>query len=297
MSTMLSPISRGAADAHGFTRSFVMCFMTWTGVLTTSHASADDDLPAEPPAVRPEAPTSILPRLLEEGRQLFETAQTRLEQCVALPASLEDLEGRISTCRVAIEAMKVDRDKIRAIKQRVLSTVQTSQDGAEVVAALDSLDTAISEKAEVAKDVAEKAQEESPAIRVGKNGSLTVPVFVGLLRINFGRTGKGEVDQFQTLSGIASGIKYTYNGLTMDRERHEVFGVSFAFYYEPTVPVQNGGATAETLSATLIFSTISTVYAGVGLKFASSEPEFDRGWSNNWFFIFGTGTDGQNITK
>ena len=143
---------------------------------------------------------------------------------------------------------------------------------------------------------------EVPAFMLGESSwSLTVQAFLGLTRVTFGNRTAGTTDQFAPLSGLGSGMKLRYNYVATDDKVRELVGLSWGLYFEPKVPVNaatGGDTTAQTLSAMLVLSTFEYLYLGFGLKFASTESAFDRGFAaRNFMLVFGLGADGKSFTN
>jgi hypothetical protein len=195
--------------------------------------------------------------------------------------TMADLRAAAEACQKARAAL-MEKTAVRAIAPSTEPQVEVA--AAEAVKAREDLVDA-----------------ELPAFPLGQsNWSLTLQAFLGLTRVTFGSRSSGTVDQFAPLSGVGTGLKIRYSYVDAKDKVRELAGLSAGLYYEPKVPVSGaaGSDTAQTLSAMLTLSTFEYIYLGVGLKFASSEPAFDRGFhTHNFMLVFGLGADGKTLTN
>jgi hypothetical protein len=261
---------------HFTISSRILCLATLLG---PAAALAEETAP--PPATAPTAAPAATSGLADEISQCLAVAKTALQKTGR--KTIGDLQASIDVCQKA-RATLTGRPALRA------AAAQTSQPEIEGAAA----------EAMKAKEDAVANELPSFPINQSNSWSFTVQGFVGLTRVTFGKRSSGTVDQFAPLSGLGTGLKIRYSYVDAKDKVREFVGLSAGLYYEPKVPVSGatGGETAQTLSAIVMLSTFEYIYLGVGLKFASSESAFDRGFdTQNFMLVFGLGADGKTFTK
>ncbi len=146
----------------------------------------------------------------------------------------------------------------------------------------------------------ERLEETAPDIPISEHWSITVPVYTGLVRVQFA-TEDGQTDQFSAFSGVGTGIKFRRQALTGDNRTIEVLGLGLGLYFEPNVAVSQSddesedADAAQTLSALFSVSFVEHFSLGFGWKFASNEPNFERFADDSLFLVIGLGVDGKTL--
>jgi len=266
--------------------------LTLVSVLTLAAAATPAGAQAAPRAAAPPLPDLVA------------------EACFKHVDSVKKMKAQVDLCRRARRgAITVadapglvqtldDAGVDRTTAQKSVDNAVANPTAAGTTAAVDPAVTA------AAGAQADKKEEELPVVPLGAgNWSLTMETYVGLLRVIFGSKAQGTVDKFATLSGAGAGIKFRYAPVVKEKQQTvEVIGLSLGLYYEPdlkTASTTNPGTTdsAQAISLMLMASTFHHVYAGVGWKFASSEPGYEHGLGvgANWMFVFGVGFDGKSL--
>jgi hypothetical protein len=180
-------------------------------------------------------------------------------------------------------------DARAALAQKASKTIATDAEDAQVEAA--------AVKALGANE--QSKTQELPSYSFGNsNWSVTVNALVGLMRVTFGDTKAGTADRFDPLTGLGSGVKFRYSYATADDKIQELIGLTLGLYFEPKLAVSGSDSSAQTLSAMLVVSTFQYFQLGLGWKFASNEPAYDRGFAaRNFMLVFGLGADGKSFTN
>lgn len=229
------------------------------------------------------------------SEQIVSTKQTTENKSLSREISAEEIEFQHSTDRCLAapgsREMQALLDKKKACEE-VVASIKSEERTSGTLSNEKKLNrTAVEQELNRINELLP----DNP-ITENQSWSLTVPVFTGLIRVQLGNTKDGTADQFLPFTGVGSGVKLRHCWLDRKGQPIETLGISFFSYFEPAVKTTNPDKTAQTVSLGILFTTVQYFGLGLGYKFVSNEPEYERWTSNNIMFLLGIGVDGNTLT-
>jgi hypothetical protein len=238
------------------------------------------------------------------ARQAMSSLENEKAACEKRIRKTAELMDSVESCAALIREATDQLDRVRRWRKAQLSPTETAapdepERNKKTAAAVDELELkATSAQESGSRELADR-KKELPLVPLGRSSlSLSLQAFVGLMRISFGKTSEGKSDEIHFLSGVGTGVKLRWDGYDHDNRRFEIIGANLGVFLEPTTSGmdQSGGSLRGSVSALLVLSTYEHLYVGAGMRFASTENGYVRGFNQeNFLMVLGFGADGKSL--